>query len=69
MNVNLKEKIIRSGLSQIQISREVGVSDAYLSKVVRGWVNPSVEIKSKIALALGCTVEEIFREEKDDRAK
>ncbi len=68
MNVDLKEKIIQSGSSQLQISREVGVSDAFFSKVVRGWVNPSAEIKRKIALALGCKVEEVFKEEKDGRS-
>ena len=60
MNIELKTRIIKKGLSQLKVARDAGVSDSYLSKVINGWVDPSDEIKAWLAGVLGCTIEEIF---------
>jgi transcriptional regulator with XRE-family HTH domain len=60
VNIRLKTKIIERGLSQLRVARDAGVSDSYLSKVINGWLDPSNEIKARLASVVGCTVEEIF---------
>ena len=60
MNIRLKSKILEQGLSQLQVARDAGVSDSYLSKVVNGWVDPPNNIKTRLASVVGCTVKEIF---------
>ncbi|MBI5603125.1 MAG: helix-turn-helix domain-containing protein [Deltaproteobacteria bacterium] len=60
MNIPLKTKIIKSQRPQIAIARDAEIPEPYLSKIVRGWIEPKPEIKKKIAKALKCRVEEIF---------
>lgn len=60
MNLNLKLKILERGMTQLEISRSVGVSDGYLSKVVQGWVEPTADLKSSLAKILNCAVSDIF---------
>ena len=67
MNVPLKVKLLEQGISQFQLSRDLGISDSYLSKVVNGWVEPPVELKARIASLLGCPVSEIFAEKAEDK--
>lgn len=65
MNIRLKSKILEQGLSQLQVARDAGVSDSYLSKVVNGWIEPPNEIKARLASVVGCAVKEIFPESKE----
>ncbi len=65
MNLLIKIKLLERGMSQFRLSREVGVSDGYLSKLIQGWIDPTQEIKERIAKALDCRVEDIF----SDRAE
>ena len=60
MNLLLKTKILASGKPQLWLARKVEISEAQLSKIVGGWVEPCEELKRKIANALGCGVEEVF---------
>ena len=60
MNLSLKTKILASGKSQISLARDIEVSEPQLSKIVRGWADPPVEVKNRIARALGCSVSEVF---------
>lgn len=53
----LKEK------SQDEISHEIGISQAKLSRIERGYIVSSEEEKKAIAKALEMTVEELFPEE------
>lgn len=39
---NLKEAITLSGKTQAQVAREIGISRAYLSEIIRGVYTPSV---------------------------
>lgn len=60
MNIELKTRILASEKSQLWIAREVGISEAQLSKIVRGWICPTDNLKKKIADVLGCEVGKIF---------
>lgn len=46
--------------TQRQVAREIGIDEAYLSKVVRGQIEPSVIKAIKIARSLGCSVEDLY---------
>jgi len=60
MNTLLKLKILQSGQSQIHLAHGLGISDGYLSKIIKGWIDPKPELKEKIAAALGVQVSAIF---------
>ena len=38
----------------------------YLSKIVNGWIDPKPEVKEKIAATLGCSVNDIFFEGREE---
>lgn len=60
MNSKLKLKILESGRPQIGLAKDLGISEAWLSRIVKGWVDPDQELKGKIAELLGGTVGELF---------
>ena len=60
MNIPLKLKILETGRPQIVIARDSGISEAQLSRIVKGWAVPGEEVKNKLAKILKCPVEEIF---------
>ena len=67
MNLLLKTKIFSAGKSQVLLARESQVSEAQFSRIVSGWIEPCEEVKGKIAKALGCSVDEIFPKDKEER--
>lgn len=60
MNIALKMKVLGFNGPQIALAREVGISEAQLSRIVNDWSEPQKEVKEKLAKALKCRVEEIF---------
>jgi len=48
-------------LSQLQLGLVSGLTKSYLSDLERGRRNPTLKILNKIAIALGVTLEELFR--------
>ena len=48
-------------LSQIDLATDSMVAKSYLSELERGKRNPSVLVLSRIAIALGTTLEELFK--------
>ncbi|MEW6777000.1 MAG: helix-turn-helix transcriptional regulator [Bdellovibrionota bacterium] len=46
--------------TQREVAREIGIDEAYLSKVVRGQIEPSVVKAIRIARCLGCAVEDLY---------
>lgn len=55
----------RANKTQRQVAEETQIDEAYLSKVVRGHIQPSVIRALSIAESLGCTVEDLYRSEPD----
>ena len=68
MNIGLKTRILERGLSQVEFSREIKVSENHLSRIIRGWDRPSPELKERMAGALGARVEELFPGGQDEAA-
>ena len=57
---NLQKMIPFSGLSKSEIAERAGITNAMLSRYIRGNSVPSVLIASRIARILHCTVDELF---------
>lgn len=49
------------GMSQLSFSFESGIAKSYLSELESGKRNPTVKVLNRIAIALGVTIEELFR--------
>ena len=62
MNYKLKFAIIRSGKNQIVIARETEIQESKLSKIVNGYIDPTMKEKVKIAECLNMEVIELFPE-------
>ena len=51
------ERMKQKGISQRELAKRLGVSDAYISKILKGNENISLKTLLKLALALGLNVE------------
>ena len=60
MNMALKVAILESGRTQREIAEEIGVSEGYFSRFVRGWEQPNEDQRKAIAKALRTKPEQIF---------
>ena len=60
----IKMKRMQNGLRQFDVSKGVGISEPYLSKIETGRVVPSEDLLRKIATILGVDCEEL-REDTD----
>ena len=49
------------GISQLDLALEADLSKSYLSDLENGRRNPSVNVLARLSLALGVTLEELFR--------
>lgn len=52
----------RIGISQKDLARKVGITQAFLSEVETGTKSPSLLTAAKLARALGCTIDELLGE-------
>lgn len=57
---NLQKMIPFSGLSKGELAEKAGITNAMLSRYIRGNSTPSVVIASKLASALNCSLDELF---------
>jgi len=60
MNMRLKTKLLETGRPQIAVALELGISDSLLPKIVKGWVSPNEDLRSRLALLLGCQPGDLF---------
>lgn len=58
---SLKNERTRLGLTQAELAERVGVSRKTVNTVENGVFVPSTTLALKLARALGCRVEDIFR--------
>lgn len=56
----------RVGISQKDLARKVGITQAFLSEVETGNKSPSLLTAAKLARALGCTIDELLGEKEDE---
>ena len=61
--LHLRDKIERSGKTQTQLAMEIGVHPATFCQYVSGQKMPNASKLPALAAALGCTVDELYREE------
>lgn len=52
-------------LTQSQLAAQCGVSQQSISKIETGNGEPSYSLADKIARALGCTIDELYADEKE----
>lgn len=57
---NIKERLVELGISDIELSVRVGRTSTYLANVIKGVVNPGLELAIKIAYELDDVVENIW---------
>ena len=58
---NIKFKREAAGLTQEELAKKVGVTAAMICQIERGTKNPSLQVGTLIAEALGCDVAELTR--------
>lgn len=58
---NLKRIRTKKGMTQGDIVRTLGVSRSFVSNIENGKTNPTLATISKLAKALGVSVEELIR--------
>ncbi len=52
----------RLGITQADLSRDVGITQAMLCQIERGTKNPSLQVGREIARCLRCSMDELFCE-------
>jgi transcriptional regulator with XRE-family HTH domain len=55
----LKFELMQRGLKQAYIAKTMGKDQAWVSKIVNGWIDPSDEDTERIAQATGISVDEL----------
>lgn len=56
---NIKEMRELRNLTQEELAKKVGISQAMLSQIERGTKNPSLQVGTLIADALNCNVDDL----------
>lgn len=59
-SLQTKFLIAKTGNTLKSFTSEVGISYAYMSRIITGKTNPSPTVASKIATALGKNIEDLF---------
>ena len=65
---SLKQAIYLSGLRQTEVSDLAGISEAMLSRILRGERTPSPRVKARISRVLGVRVRELWPVKRDEAA-
>ena len=60
MYPNLKLQLWKAGIRQNKLAKMVDIDETMLSKIVNGFREPSTEVKTRIAQALGSDVAWLF---------
>ena len=55
----------RRGLSQLEVSKQLNISQSAISQYEKSKREPSIEILIKLADLFGCTIDELGRGEKE----
>lgn len=65
----LRRRRIRAGLNQIDLARQTGLHQTYISYLERGRKNPTAKTLKIITDALGCDVDDVLRKQNSRRPK
>lgn len=64
MICTLKARRAENGWSQAQLQRASGVPQTTISAIERGVMIPTVTVAYALAKAIGCTIDELFDQER-----
>ncbi len=64
--INLEKQLPHCGLSKGELAEKLGITNAMLSRYIRGTSMPSIDKGYLIASVLGCSVEELFDDTYND---
>lgn len=56
----LAAELARAGITHPDLARRIGCSAPTISKIVRGWLAPSDDLRCRIADALGRSADDLF---------
>lgn len=56
----------KMGMSQAEVAREIGVTDAAVCQWEKGLSGPKRTLLPKLAALYGCTVDELLKPDKED---
>lgn len=59
---NVRRLRLQRGLSQVELAKQVGVWQTYISRIERG-DTPSIEVAQRLARALGVTIDDLLAEQ------
>ena len=65
LKVKIKEKREQAELTQRELAKKINMDTGQLSRIETGQVSPTVETLYKIALAIGCGIEELHKLEEE----
>ena len=60
MHEKIKEIMEKKNITQCELAREAGVSEAFMSNMIKGYKTPSVPVLKRIADYLEVTVDELI---------
>lgn len=60
IGTNIKQKRKAAGLTQIELAKLSGITQAMLCQIERGTKNPSLQVSLELANQLGCKVEDFI---------
>ncbi len=57
--ISLNNMMVEKKITKTDLAKKIGVSKAYITKVLRGEANFTVETMVKFSMALGCVIDDI----------
>lgn len=67
-NLRMKAARVASGLSQAELAAAVGATRQTIGLIEAGGYNPTLKLCTAICKTLGCTLDDLFWEEGEERA-
>lgn len=67
--INLKRMMKTKHVNQIELSKEIGVTQTMLSRYITGKSNPTIYKVHGMAEYMGCSIDELMREPIDQKQK
>lgn len=64
MNEKMKRARLEKNISQTELAKIIGVSRQTINMIEKGDYNPTIGLCCKICRVLGCTLNDLFWEEK-----
>jgi len=60
MTNTVKQVMATRGINQRELCQRLGIGESHLNRILNGKMTPRVELATRIAAALGATVDELW---------